>query len=487
MEDRLSPFITTWIASDASINPTSDLPSGDQLRQAESDPASIFQIFLIVQPNPEKTEYKYLTEAYAIAIDVARTTVLSATEDCARATAMDPIGNPAHRAARLLEITQTTTILTAAETKLRLLEDKQAPTYNRLVPLANQDHSAENIAAIKAKNCYEIYFNICNRQFMPPEMLAPVDNVINNLIINAELSPAMIAYKAVELLKVRHQAFPQTAEPTQGEESRIFNAWMTNSTNFSGRIFKSMNHSRATSGMPGLLALPMYEVITALQHAILVSPQNPPKQTKKQHAAIGSQHQHRWTRSAPAAAPAPPAAPAQQQAPPAAAVPTVIRGLPVVLHPDCFITSFCRKCNVYGHHLLYCTAPLRADMPNGGFLKVCLDDEMLNTCYANSARTHVPIFNQRKPCKPQKSALHSRAMHNMFGTSARHTALIDTGATTTIFNDAAYLIDVEPCHEGLTVCGAKKGSAMSVSHAGTLRLGPDIRVKVLVAPSCASI
>ena len=53
---------------------------------------------------------------------------------------------------------------------------------------------------------------------MPQEMLAPVDNVINKIVISAEMSPAMIAYKAVELLKVRHQLFSQnTAEPTQSE------------------------------------------------------------------------------------------------------------------------------------------------------------------------------------------------------------------------------------------------------------------------------
>ena len=61
MEDRLSPHIIVWIASDASTSSTADLPSGEQLRQAESDPAAIFQFYLIVQPNPEKPDFQFLT------------------------------------------------------------------------------------------------------------------------------------------------------------------------------------------------------------------------------------------------------------------------------------------------------------------------------------------------------------------------------------------------------------------------------------------
>ena len=39
------------------------------------------------------------------------------------------------------------------------------------------------------------------------------------------------------------------------------------------------------------------------------------------------------------------------------------------MHPYCFLDNFCRKCDVFGHHLLHCDAPRNPAMPPGGFLK----------------------------------------------------------------------------------------------------------------------
>jgi hypothetical protein len=41
----------------------------------------------------------------------------------------------------------------------------------------------------------------------------------------------------------------------------------------------------------------------------------------------------------------------------AQSAPATHRGLNVVMHPLCFLESFCRKCNVFGHHLPHCGAP----------------------------------------------------------------------------------------------------------------------------------
>ncbi len=39
------------------------------------------------------------------------------------------------------------------------------------------------------------------------------------------------------------------------------------------------------------------------------------------------------------------------------------------MDPRCHLDSFCRRCDVFGHHLIYCQAPENPAMPFGGFIK----------------------------------------------------------------------------------------------------------------------
>jgi hypothetical protein len=47
------------------------------------------------------------------------------------------------------------------------------------------------------------------------------------------------------------------------------------------------------------------------------------------------------------------------------------------MQPSCFLDSFCRRCDVFRHHLLYSVPPTNPAMPIGGFIKASLHPRRL--------------------------------------------------------------------------------------------------------------
>ena len=125
---------------------------------------------------------------------------------------------------------------------------------------------------------------------MPNDTLPAFDSCVSSLIITSEISAHMLSYKASALLKIRRRAYPLlTADPTLGDESRIFNTRAYNAQNNLGQTYRHMTNSRTASGLSALLTLPVTEVVMYLQQTMLqnpvLPPALPPKTVKKAPAA----------------------------------------------------------------------------------------------------------------------------------------------------------------------------------------------------------
>ena len=149
-------------------------------------------------------------------------------------------------------------------------------------------------------------------------------------------------------------------------------------------------------------------------------------------------------------------------------------------HPECFVTSFCRKCNSFGHHVLYCDAPRRTDMPTGGFIKVRPPQSLksqhgANFAFASNASRTTRIARTTN-ADLAATASDRTAPLNLFGLPV-DTAMMDSGATCNLVIDAAHLEDVHPVRRGQNISGAAFGSTMRTTHSGTLQITPDISVK----------
>ena len=123
MEHRLAPLLQAWTTRQPSEGSRPEIPPRNDFLRAETDPAIIFSILATVQANPENPDYYLLTEPSATAIADARIFAASTTVALQEAYAADPNGNAAHRAHRLLTISQCTSLQTAAFSQQHLLED----------------------------------------------------------------------------------------------------------------------------------------------------------------------------------------------------------------------------------------------------------------------------------------------------------------------------------------------------------------------------
>ena len=373
-------------------------------------------------------------------------------------------------------LSQCSTIQTAAAQSLRNLEEKQNPVFIALLPLASTDHHATNLEAIAQKNLHVMYQRLTNRHRMPLEILPTFDNCVNHLVITGEISPTQLMYKAGEIGKVRLLAFPHTDPVGQDEGHRIFTVWAANAQNIVGETYRFMSKSRTASGFPGLHTLSSTELVTAMQQTILMTPQTPqaPPKAKKTAAQLPvaaasyQQQQHNGngyrgtpsTRSAPAAAPSP-----------TTSATVSFKGRPVVPHPQCSATSYCRKCDVFGHHVIWCDAPVRPDMPPSGFIKVHAMNRPRKSSRTRVAPLRIaaaaPIL---VAAAPQLDALGL----------PKTTAYLDTGASTTVLDNAALLDDARPVEPQL-IGGVVSGSHIVTTHEGILHVCKDISVNALAA------
>ena len=204
-----------------------------------------------------------------------------------------------------------------------------------------------------------MYSRLINRHRMPPEILSTFDNCVSHLVINNEISPSQLLYKATEIGKVRLLAFPHIDPVTQDEGHRIFTVWATNAQNIVGDTYRFMTKSRTASGFPGIHTVFSTELVTSLQQTILMTPQTPQappkaKKTAAQTPVVAPSYQQNngngyrgttagisSTRPAPAAVPSP-----------ITLATGLFKDLRIVPHPQCGATSYCRKCNVFGHHVI---------------------------------------------------------------------------------------------------------------------------------------
>ena len=81
---------------------------------------------------------------------------------------------------------------------MRLLEDKQEDLFGIILPISQQDHSPEVIAAIRTKNLFVMY-NKAIALEMPNDTLSLFDNCVSSLIIRNEISAHMLTCKASSL------------------------------------------------------------------------------------------------------------------------------------------------------------------------------------------------------------------------------------------------------------------------------------------------
>ena len=172
-----------------------------------------------------------------------------------------------------MQVSQCSTIHTAAVQGLRNLEDKQSAVFIAPLPLACSDHHATNLEAIAHKNLHVMYHRLINRHKMPQELLSTFDNCVNHLVITGEISPTYLMYKAREIGKVRLLAFPHTNPVGLDEGHRIFTVWAANAQNIVGETYRFMSKSRTASGFPGLHTLSSTDLVTSLQQTILMTPQ----------------------------------------------------------------------------------------------------------------------------------------------------------------------------------------------------------------------
>ena len=157
MDRRLTPLLQVWTTRPSFEGSSPEIPPRDAFLRAQTDPAAIFNILATVHANPKKPDFYLLTEPAAIAIATARDFAAATAVALQDAYDFDATGSAAAKAQRVLLITQCTAIHSAALSQMRLLEDRQDNLFGIILPISQQDHSPEVIAAIAAKNLFVMY------------------------------------------------------------------------------------------------------------------------------------------------------------------------------------------------------------------------------------------------------------------------------------------------------------------------------------------
>ena len=282
------------------------------------------------------------------------------------------------------------------QTVKRDMDIAQAPIYLSLMPACSQIRSPEMVAAIGDKAVRTMYLILSQHAPLPAHLAPTFDASLGRMSFSGSCTPLIMHHKVIQVFSARNVLFPTTEPIAEAERNRIFCVVLMNSHNPAGKAFTDMELARSLNGSKSLRLLSALETATLIHEHLISFPAPVPSKPKGGAGIVGSPQGappalpgsgglssgrgrrgsggqgggRRGAPTVPVAAPVPVAA--QAPAPPPAsggAAPTMYKGKHVVMHPKCFLTSFCRKCDVFGHHVIHCGAAERADMPVGGFVK----------------------------------------------------------------------------------------------------------------------
>jgi hypothetical protein len=198
------------------------------------------------------------------------------------------------------------------------------------------------------------------------------------------------------------------------------------------------------------------------------------------------------------------------------------------MHPLCYLDAFCRRCDSFGHHVIYCDAVANPAMPIGGFIKArCLHrrrtptraDPVALACTHRSPVTSNNLYDVLDLDMDEEhtgdddldgSPVDAVILPTLDGTATLALDTLHTNGCTTVALTNTDIFDGSPhrayldsanqlpavlqspaCLDELEVTtghlnGAVPGSQMTITHTGIMCLAPGIDLPAVVCPEAAA-